>query len=315
MNISHSTIAVIGGTGFIGRNIVEQLARQGARVKILARNVDRAKFLKPMGDVGQISIQAGNALDDEALSDVLQGCDAVVNTIGILAEQGDQKFASLQAELPQRIGKLAKANNLKSVVQISAIGADISSPSVYARSKAMGETSLKKSFPNAVILRPSLVFGVGDSFINRFASMAVLAPGLPVIGGGKNKVQPVFVGDVAQAVVAVLQDQNTKGKTFELGGPTVMSFQQVMAYILKGIKRKRMLLPVPFAAMQLAATAMSILPNPPVTRDQLKLLKIDNVVGTTANTLDDLGIKPTPIELITPSYLERFQPGGRFMVG
>ena len=315
MNISHSTIAVIGGTGFIGRNIVEQLARQGARIKILARNVDRAKFLKPMGDVGQISIQAGNALDDDALASVLQGCDAVVNTIGILAEQGNQKFASLQAELPHRIGKLAKANGIKSVVQLSAIGADISSPSVYARSKAMGEASLKKSFPDAVILRPSLVFGVGDSFINRFASMAVLAPGLPVIGGGKNMVQPVFVGDVAQAVVTVLQQQNAKGKTFELGGPAVMSFRQVMAYILKGIKRKRMLLPVPFAAMQLAATAMSILPNPPVTRDQLKLLKFDNVVGATANTLDDLGITPTAIELITPSYLERFQPGGRFMVG
>ena len=315
MKISDSTIAVIGGTGFIGRNIVEQLARQGARVKILARNVDRAKFLKPMGDVGQISIQAGNALDDAALSSVLEGCDAVVNTIGILAEQGAQKFASLQAELPHRIGKMAKAKGIKSVVQISAIGADISSSSVYARSKAMGEASLKKFFPDAVILRPSLVFGVGDSFINRFASMAVLAPGLPVIGGGKNKVQPVFVGDVAQAVLAALQDQSAKGKTYELGGPEVMSFRQVMAYILKGIKRKRMLLPVPFAAMQLAATAMAILPNPPVTRDQLKLLKIDNVVGANASTLDDLGIEPTPIELITPSYLERFQPGGRFMVG
>ena len=314
MTLSSQTIAVIGGTGFIGRQIVEILARQGARIKVLARNADRAKFLKPMGDVGQISISAGSALDDAALENVMAGCDAVVNTIGILAESGSQRFDALQALLPARIGALAASSGVKSVVHLSAIGADAQSASKYARSKAEGETGLMAAFPDAVILRPSLVFGTGDGFFNRFASMAVMAPGLPVIGGGKNKVQPVYVGDVAASVLAALTMADAKGKIFELGGPDVMTFRQAMGYIIKQIKRPRMLLPVPHGVMSLAAGAMAILPNPPVTRDQLKLLKVDNVVSGELPGLDALGVQPTPIDLIVPSYLERYQPGGRFAI-
>ena len=210
MALSSSTIAVIGGTGFIGRQIVEVLARQGARIKILARNADRAKFLKPMGDVGQISITSGSALDDDALTRIIEGCDTVINTIGILAESGSQRFNALQAELPARIAKIANANGVKSIVHLSAIGADLNSSSIYARTKAQGEQGLMAEFPKAVILRPSLVFGTGDGFFNRFASMAVMAPGLPVIGGGKNKVQPVYVGDIAQAVLAVLTHKKSE---------------------------------------------------------------------------------------------------------
>ena len=314
MALSSSTIAVIGGTGFIGRQIVEVLARQGARIKILARNADRAKFLKPMGDVGQISITSGSALDNDALTRIIEGCDTVINTIGILSESGSQRFNALQAELPARIAKIANANGVKSIVHLSAIGADLNSSSIYARTKAQGEQGLMAEFPKAVILRPSLVFGTGDGFFNRFASMAVMAPGLPVIGGGKNKVQPVYVGDITQAVLAVLSNKKSEGKIYELGGPQVMTFREAMAYIIKQIKRTRLLLPVPHGVMTLAATAMSILPAAPVTCDQLKLLKVDNVASADLPGLEELGIHPTPIDLIVPSYLERYQPGGRFAI-
>ena len=311
---AQKTVAVIGGTGFIGRNIVEQLAKSGARVKILTRNADRAKFLKPMGDVGQITAMAGNALDEDKLRMVMSGVDAVVNTIGILAESGTQRFASLQAELPGRIGKIASELGITSVVQLSAIGADDKSSSKYARTKAMGEAALLKACPTATILRPSLVFGAGDGFFNRFASMAVIAPGLPVIGGGKNKVQPVYVGDVASATVTALEGKAHQGKIYELGGPDIMTFREVMAYILKLTKRRRALLPIPFGVMGLAAGAMSVLPNAPVTRDQLKQLKTDNVVAANALTLSNLGIEATPVDLIVPEYLARYQPGGRFAI-
>jgi len=312
MEIKRSTIAVIGGTGFIGRRIVEALAEEGARIKVLARNADRAKFLKPMGDVGQISISAGNALNEKALTDVMSGADAVVNTIGILAETGHQRFSALQAELPGRIGHLAVELGLERVVHLSAIGADPSSHILYAASKGQGELRLHHAFPKATILRPSLVFGEGDGFFNRFARMALLAPGLPVIGGGGNLVQPVFVGDVAQAVKISLMKDKTEGQIFELGGPEQMTFRDTMAYILKEIRRRRALIPVPFGLMSLAAIPMGLLPNPPVTRDQLKQLKLDNIVAPDAKGLTDLGITPTPISLVVPGYLERFRPSGRF---
>ena len=312
MELKRSTIAIIGGTGFIGRRIVEVLAEEGARIKVLARNPDRAKFLKPMGSVGQISILSGNALDEKALAEVMSGADAVVNTIGILAESGRQNFKALQAELPGRIGRLAAELNLGKVVHLSAIGADPSSHIRYAASKGEGEQNLLAAFPRATILRPSLVFGEGDGFFNRFARMAVLAPGLPVIGGGNNLVQPVFVGDVARAVRVALADDTAAGQIFELGGPQQITFRDTMAYIIKEIHLRRVLIPVPFGLMSLAAIPLGLLPNPPVTRDQLNQLKLDNVVDDAAKGLSDLGIVPTPISLIVPGYLERFRPGGRF---
>jgi len=312
MELKGSTIAIIGATGFIGRRIVEVLAEEGARIKVLARNPDRAKFLKPMGSVGQISVFPGDALDEKALAGVMSGADAVVNTIGILAENGRQSFSALQAELPGRIGRLAAELNLGKVVHLSAIGADASSHIRYAASKGHGEENLRKAFPRATILRPSLVFGEGDGFFNRFARMAVLSPGLPVIGGGNNLVQPVFVGGVAGAVRAALATGTTAGQIYELGGPEQMTFRDTMAYILKEIHRRRALIPVPFGVMSLAAIPLGLLPNPPVTRDQLNQLKLDNIVDDRAKGLKDLGITPTPISLVVPGYLERFRPGGRF---
>ena len=302
------TVAVIGGSGFIGREIVAQLASAGFRIKVLTRNADRCKYLKPMGAVGQITLISGNASDRVVLEKMLQGCHAVVNTVGILAEQGSQRFDALQAELPQVLGEISAAAGVSRLVHLSAIGADQHSPSRYARTKGLGEAGLHKAFPDAVILRPSLVFGQGDGFFNRFASMAMLAPALPLIGGGRNLVQPVFVGDVADAVLAALSRDDAKGRIYELGGPAVLSFRQVMAYIIKEIRRPRALLPIPFAAMGLAARLMQFLPAAPITPDQLKLLRVDNVVGADAAGLADLGITPTSMELVVPKYLARYRP-------
>jgi uncharacterized protein YbjT (DUF2867 family) len=322
MKLQTATIAVIGGSGFIGRQIVEKLARAGARLKILTRNADKAKFLRPMGAPGQITLISGKATDDKVLAQVLAGVDAVVNTVGILAEGGGQKFSSLQAELPARIGQImaeaAAASSSRReqarIIHLSAIGADQKSPSRYARTKAAGEAGLLAAFPTATILRPSLVFGAGDGFFNRFAAMAVTAPALPVIGGGTNRIQPVYVGDVAEAVVAALHDQSTMGKIYELGGPDIITFREAMRFVLESIGRSRMLMSVPFPVMGLAAMAMSVLPNPPVTRDQLKLLQFDNVVAPDALGLKALGLTPTGMELIVPKYLERYKPGGRFSI-
>ncbi|MDA7599817.1 complex I NDUFA9 subunit family protein [Alphaproteobacteria bacterium] len=310
------TVAVIGGSGFLGRAIIELLARDGMRVIALCRNAERAKYLKPMGRVGQISVVAGNALDDETLESVIAPADAVVNLVGILAETGKQKFSALQAELPGRIGALAAKHKLDAVVHLSAIGADAGSNSHYARSKGEGEANLLAAFGDAVILRPSIIFGPRDNFFNRFAGMAVLAPALPLPGGGRMLMQPVYVGDVAEAVVAGLALRPTKKKfddrVFELGGPDVLSFRRLMEMTLANIKRKRALVPVPLSVMSFGAVFAGLLPNPPVTVDQVRLLAMDNVVSQDAAGLSDLGIVATPVETILPSYLGRFRPGGQF---
>ena len=310
------TVAVIGGSGFIGRAVTEMLAREGQRVVILCRNAERAKYLKPMGGVGQITPVAGNASDDTALEQVIASADAVVNLVGILAEGGGQKFAALQAELPGRIGAFAAKHGVSSVVHLSAIGADVNSDSVYARSKGQGEANLQAAFPKAVILRPSIVFGPRDSFFNRFAGMAVIAPALPLPGGGMMRMQPVYVGDVAEAVAVGLglrkAKQNPAGKIYELGGPDVYSFRQLMEMTMQQTRRRRLLVPVPLSLMSMGALVTGLLPNPPLTKDQVRLLAKDNVVATETATLGDLGIVATPVASILPSYLARFRPGGAF---
>ena len=213
------TVAVIGGSGFLGRAVIERLTREGARVIVLCRNAERAKFLKPMGVVGQVTLVAGNALNDDDLERVMAPADAVINLIGILAEGGSQKFATLQGELPGRIGALAARLGMKDVVHVSAIGASAGSSSLYARSKAAGEAGLRQAFPNAVILRPSIVFGPRDSFFNRFAGLAMMAPGLPLPGGGRMRMQPVYVGDVVEAVALPWLSQGTQGRPWRGADP------------------------------------------------------------------------------------------------
>ncbi len=313
-----NTVAVIGGSGFVGRATVERLARIGKRVIVLCRNSERAKFLKPMGDVGQITILAGDVSDRAILERAIKSADAVVNLIGILAEGGGQRFDRLQGELPELIGRLADAYKVRAIVHLSAIGASDASPSVYARTKAVGEAGLLRAFPNAVILRPSVIFGPRDKFFNRFASLAMTAPALPLPGGGKMRMQPVFIEDVASAIMAGLGFSNGKlpksgkGKIYELGGPDIYSFRQLMEMTLTHIQRRRLLVPVPFFALSCGASVAGLLPNPPITVDQVRLLKSDNVVSEGARTLADLNVTPTSADFILPTYLDRYRPGGLF---
>ncbi len=312
VTLSDKTIAVIGGMGFVGRALCEKLASAGARLFILARNAERAKQLKLLGAVGQITAFSGNALDDEDLGAVISQADMVVNLVGILAPSGRQQFAPLQAELPQRIGRLASAHGCEAVVHLSALGAALDSPSIYARTKAEGERGLLRQYRAATILQPSVIFGPGDGFFNRFGQMAMLSPALPLIGGGQNKMQPVFVGDVADAIVAILQQPALRGKIYQLGGPKTYSFADLMAYTLAVTARRRWLVPVPFALIYLPAVLAGLLPQPPITTDQLKLLRTDNICAKSANGFARLGISPSALETIVPSYLSAFRPGGRF---
>ena len=312
-----NTVAVIGGSGFVGRTTVERLARAGKQIIVLCRNSERAKYLKPLGNVGQITLVAGNATDQTVLETVIKSADAVVNLVGILAEGGGQKFATLQADLPGRIGALAKANGAGSVVHVSAIGADANSLSHYAQSKAAGEANLLSAFPAAVVLRPSIIFGPRDDFFNRFAAMAMMAPALPLPGGGKMQMQPVYVEDVVSAIIGSLglADKLAKpaeGKIYELGGPETYSFRRLMEITLRQIGRRRLLVPVPFLALSCGATLAGLLPNPPITRDQVRLLKCDNVVANKAQTLVDLGVTATSVDVVLPTYLDRYRPGGMF---
>ncbi len=310
------TIAVIGGSGFVGRATIELIAKHNTRIVVLCRNAERAKYLKPMGVVGQITLVSGDACEDETLERVIASADAVVNLVGILAETRNQKFSALQAELPGRIGAMAAKHDIKNVVHISAIGASVTSRSVYSRTKAAGEAALISAFPRAVILRPSIVFGTADNFFNRFAGMAMLAPALPLPGGGGMLMQPVYVGDVAAAIAAGLGLTKTRkkmeGKIFELAGPNIFSFRQLMQMTLSNIKRRRLLMPVPLWMMRCGAVFAGLLPNPPLTVDQVRLLASDNVADPLRPGLSEIGITPTPVDTILPQYLARFRPGGLF---
>ena len=310
--MKNKTIAVIGGAGFVGRAVVEKLARQGARVIILSRNADRAKMLKPLGNVGQITAIAGDALSDDDLAQLLAPADMVVNLVGILAPSGKQTFSALQAELPARLAKYAVEYGIEKIVHLSAIGADLKAKSRYAVTKAEGERALLRGDVPVTILRPSIIFGAGDGFFNRFGRMAMIAPALPVIGGGKSLMQPVYVGDVADAVVAALGDAKTDNEIYELGGPDIYSFKELMQITLKAVGRKRALLSLPFALMHIPASLTQILPNPPLTRDQLYQLENDNVVGKKAKTLADLGISAQAVDKHVFDYLAHLRPGGRF---
>jgi NADH dehydrogenase len=276
------------------------------------RHPNLGNFLPPMGSVGQIQVVKTNVEDEGQIAAAVRGADIVVNLVGILAQSGHQTFESIHAEAAGAIAKAAKAAGAHSFIQVSAIGADMESESAYARSKADGETRVGAAFPAATILRPSIVFGPEDNFFNRFAGLARMLPFLPLIGGGHTKFQPVYVSDVAAAIVKCARDSATHGKTYELGGPSIYSFKELMALILRETGRKNLLVPVPFAIAMLKATFLQSLPKPLLTRDQVKLLKTDNVVSAGALTLADLGIQPDSAEAILPSYLWRFRAEGQF---
>jgi NADH dehydrogenase len=298
--------AVFGGAGFIGRQVAQRLARQDFVVRIVGRDAVRAGKHGVMGSrLGQIVPMVASVTDEASAARAIEGAEVVVNTVGIL--HGD--FERVQGEGPARIGRLAAAAGVSRVVHISAIGADAASESRYARSKAEGERGLLAAFPDATILRPSIVFGPEDQFFNRFAQLAQFLPFMPVISG-TTRFQPVYVGDVADAVMACLADEATRGKTYELGGPRVWTFRELLAFVLHATGRQKRLLDIPPGVAQLQARIGEFLPNPPLTRDQLILLGRDNVVADGALTLADLGIQPHAVEAMVPGYLGRFRSGG-----
>ncbi len=310
-------VTVFGGTGFLGAQIVRALARAGWRIRVAARNPGRGYRLPMLGDVGQIAVAQANIRDRASVERALEGATACVNAVGILYETGRQSFQAIHGEGAARVAEAARAAGARRHVLISAIGADPGSASAYARGKAAGEAAARRAFPDAVILRPSVIFGPEDSFFNRFAAMAQVSPVLPLIGGGGARLQPVYVGDVAKAVAAALALASAERAAHELGGPRVYTFREAMELMLRVIGRRRFLAPVPFrvagglAALGEAIGALTPF-SPPLTRDQLRLLRLDNVVSPAAPGLAELGVIATPAEPILPTYLYRFRPGGQY---
>jgi NADH dehydrogenase len=310
-------VTVFGGSGFIGAQVVRALAKRGYRVRAAMRNPGRGYRLQMLGDVGQIQVAQANVRMPASIARALEGAEACVNLVGVLHESGRQKFQSLHAMGAQNVAEAAAAAGIRRLVQVSAIGADAASPSKYGRTKAMGEEAVRRLVPSATILRPSIVFGQEDQFFNRFAAMAATARAIPLIGGGKTLFQPVFVGDVAAAVAAVLADPASEGALYELGGPGVYSFKALMQLVLRETGRKALLVPVPVPLAEVIGAAgdlqAGLLPIPPaLTTDQVAQLGVDNVVAPGAKGLADLGIEPTLPEAILASYLFRYRKGGQY---
>lgn len=312
MTLSHPIATIFGGTGFVGTQIVRELANQGYRIKVITRIPESAYFLKPCGDVGQIVPIACDYSDNAALSAAIKGSDIVINCIGVLYQKGKkQRFARLHTDLPAAIAAACKKHDVKRFVQISALACERGT-SKYAQSKIAGEKAILKNFPDATILRPSIIFGEDDSFFNMFASMAQILPALPLIGGGHTKFQPVYVGDVADAVMATLAKNESKGQVYELGGPDVLSFRELFALMFEYTGQKRCLISLPFWLAKIQAFFLSLLPKPLLTPDQVQSLKTDNVCQGNLPGLHDLGIQPTNMRLILPRYLELYRAGGKF---
>ncbi|MBO6784426.1 MAG: complex I NDUFA9 subunit family protein [Alphaproteobacteria bacterium] len=311
-------VTVFGGSGFLGRYVVERLADRDAVVRVGVRDPEAAKHLKPLGQVGQVNPVACDIRDEAAVRAAVDGADAVINLVGILAERGRQTFKALHVDAPATIARAAADAGCKAMVQVSAIGASRTALSEYSRSKAAGEEAVREAFPDATIVRPSVIFGPEDGFFNLFGGLARVAPALPLYGGGETRFQPVYVADVADAIVAALADPGAAGKIYEVGGPRVYTFAELMELLLEEIRRDRLLVPLPFFAGDILAGLLEIppklvrfLPNPPVTRDSMKSLREDNVVADDALTLADLGISPTAVESILPTYVHRYRKGGR----
>jgi NADH dehydrogenase len=310
-------VTVFGGSGFIGRNTVRALAKAGWRIRVAVRKPHLANYLPPMGTVGQIQLVKCNVHDNDQIVAALKGASAAVNLTGILSQRGHQNFESIHVEAARAIAEAAHNAGVGTLVHMSAIGADVDSKSTYAETKGEGERAVREAFPEAAILRPSLVFGAEDKFFNKFASLARFLPMLPLIGGGHTKFQPVFVGNVAAAILRCVEDTATRGKTYELGGPKTYSFKELMQIILREIGRKRLLMPIPFFVARIKAfflqmPAMVLPIDPLLTMDQVTLLKSDNVVSEGAASLNDLGIAPESLEKVLPTYLWRFRAKGQF---
>lgn len=304
--MSQAIIAIFGGTGFLGRYTVKRLADAGYRLRIFSRHPEKAHHLRPLGTVGQLSFEYADINKPETYEDKLDDVHGIVNLVGILFEGGGQKFAGLHAQGAERIAQSAAKAGVEKLVHVSALGVDKADRSKYARTKFAGEKAITEAFPKATILRPSVLFGPEDDFFNMFACMARFSPALPLVGGGKTKFQPVYVDDVAKAICKAMEDETAQGKTYELGGQDVMSFKALLEYMLEKLGKKRSLVPLPFALAKTMGAFAQFLPKPPLTSDQVTLLKYDNVVDEDALTLSDLNIEATSMDSIVPDYLQRY---------
>jgi uncharacterized protein YbjT (DUF2867 family) len=310
-------ITVFGGSGFLGRHLVRALAKRHYRIRVAVRRPDLANHLQPLGRVGQIHAVQANVRYPRSVEAAARDADVVVNLTGILFERGRQRFDTVQSFGAEQVALAAAAHGAR-MIHISAIGADENSASGYARSKALGENAVRAAMPGANVFRPSIMFGPEDELFNKFAAMARIFPALPLIGGGETKFQPVFIGDVAEAIARAVDGNAKSGTTYEIGGPEVRTFKQLMEYVLAVTQRRRLLVPLPFALAKLQARFLQFLPKPPLTPDQVELLRSDKVVSETASregrTLKGLGIDPTAMETVVPTYLWRFRKAGQFKV-
>ena len=308
-------VTVFGGSGFVGAQAVRQLAKAGWRIRVAVRNPNLAYAMRLAGDVGQIDIVQANVRNAPSVQRALEGASAALNLVAVMRETGRQGFEAVHVAGARNVAQAARAAGVTRLVQVSAIGADAGSASKYARSKAQGEAAAREVYPDAVVVRPSIVFGAEDQFFNRFAAMAGVSPVLPLIGGGDTKFQPVFVGDVGKALAQAVGDPAAAGQTYELGGPGVFSFRQLMELMLREIDKRRFLAPVPWPLAGLLGAAgdlVGAVATPPITSDQVLLLKTDNVASGAYPGLEALGVTPTHVEAVLPSYLYRFRKGGQY---
>ena len=312
---SDTLITIYGGSGFLGRHVVRALAKRGYRIRVAVRRPELAGHLQPLGHVGQINAVQAKIRDAASVEAAARGAHVLINLVGILFERGRQRFGAVHTQGAANIAQAAKTHEAR-LVHVSAIAADENSPSRYARSKAKAEQLVLAARPDAVIMRPSIIFGPEDDFFNRFAALARISPALPLFGGGKTRFQPVFVGDVAAAIAEAVAGNARPGTIYELGGPDVRTFKELMRFVLKTIARKRLLVPLPFFVAKLKAAFLQFAPKPMLTPDQVELLRVDNVVSEAAinegRTLRGLGISPETIEVIVPTYLWRFRKTGQY---
>jgi uncharacterized protein YbjT (DUF2867 family) len=314
-NKIETLVTVFGGSGFLGRHVVRALAKRGYRLRVAVRRPELTGYLQPMGRVGQIHAVQANLRYPDSVAAAVRDADIVVNLVGILFERGRQRFDDVMAVGAETVARAASAAGA-ALTHISAIGADANSSSHYARAKAEGERRVLAAQSGAVIVRPSIVFGPEDDFFNRFAALARMAPALPLVGGGHTRMQPVFAGDIGEAIARAVDGDLQPGAVYQFGGPDVRTFRQLMEFVLATIGRRRLLVPVPFALMKLQAAVLQYLPKPPITPDQVDLLRSDNVVADDAKldgrTLEGIGITPETMDAIVPTYLWRFRKTGQF---
>ena len=312
MQNNQKIIAIFGAGGFLGKNLMRELTKLDYRVKVATRNPYLKGYLKPLGSPGQIELFKTNIFDQESVKQVLKNCDLAINLVGILYETRKQKFNQIHSQFPHLLSNLCNELGTKNLIHVSALGVRERHTSQYMQSKLQGEKNIQDNFKPSVILRPSVVFGPEDKFFNTFASIAQFSPVLPLIGGGKTKFVPIYVGDVAKAVVKTLDLNNSEPEIYELGGPKNYSFKELMEILLIEIKKKRFLIPISFGMAKFQSYFLQMMSNPLLTPDQVEMLKHNNIVSGDYPTLKDLGVSGTPIHNILPKYIYRFRTGGQF---